>query len=152
MQKGSGYLRWSPIFRPSGSAAVAGWERQKDEDSRRGRLRRRGNPEQGAGDGVTKTLRGRAPGTVEPQARRCRSGAERSPLPRDPTQPRAPRPRGLHCAGRCSTWGGSTDVVGGAEGGAGGALGRCVVGGTTEGPPRDGLGGDTGRERRRCSK
>lgn len=45
MQKGSGYLLWSPICRPSGSAAVAGWERQKDKDSRRGRLRMMGSPE-----------------------------------------------------------------------------------------------------------
>lgn len=115
-----------------------------------------GNPEQGAGDGVTKTLQGRAPGTVGPEARLCHSGTERSPLPRDPTQPRAPHPRGSDCAGRCSAWGGSADVVGGpAELWEGDAL--CVEGGgTTEGPPWDGLGGDTGRrpglEWRRCSK
>lgn len=87
-----------------------------------------GNPEQGAGDGVTKTLQGRAPGTVGPEARLCHSGTERSPLPRDPTQPRAPHPRGSDCAERCSAWGGSADVVGGpAELWEGDAL--CVEGG-----------------------
>lgn len=119
MQKGSGYLLWSPIFRPSGSAAVAGWERQKDKDSRRGR--------QNDGQPRTRSRRWGDEDTAGPGPRDC--GATGPALPLwDRAWSSSPRPHPAKSAaptrlGLC--W--AVQRVGWERrcgGGAGGAVGR----------------------------